>query len=152
MKTYYVYTLASASRTLYTGVTNNLERRVLEHRRKLIPGFTSRYNVSRLVHYEVFGDIRAAIDREKQIKGWLRRKKVALIETTNRDWQDLSQDWFGAERPTGEQSIGGSTGPALPNESSGAQSGRQRQPGPGPARLRAASRERTAVARQRVDR
>ena len=82
MKTYYVYILASASRTLYVGVTNNLERRVLEHRRKLIPGFTARYNINRLVHFEVFGDIRAAIGREKQIKGWLRSKKIALIEAT----------------------------------------------------------------------
>ena len=98
MKTFYVYIMASASRTLYTGVTNNLERRVLEHRRKLIPGFTARYNINRLVHYEVFGDIRYAIDREKQIKGWLRIKKIALIEATNRDWQDLSEAWYGASR------------------------------------------------------
>jgi len=65
MKTYYVYIMASASRTFYTGVTDNLERRVLEHRRKLVPGFTVRYNINRLVHYQVFGDIRHAIDREK---------------------------------------------------------------------------------------
>ena len=81
MKTYCVYIMASASRTLYTGVTNNLERRVSEHQRKLIPGFTSQYNINRLVHYEVFGDIRAAIAREKQIMGWRRTKKVALIES-----------------------------------------------------------------------
>ncbi len=98
MKNYYVYILASASRTLYTGVTNNLERRVIEHRRKLIPGFTARYRINRLVYFEVFGDIRAAISREKQIKGWLRAKKIALIESSNRDWKDLSDDWFGRKR------------------------------------------------------
>ena len=83
MKTYYIYILASRSRTLYTGVTNNLERRVLEHQRKLVPGFTSRYRLERLVYYETWGDIRAAIQREKQIKGWLRAKKIALIQSMN---------------------------------------------------------------------
>ena len=98
MKTYYVYTLANASRTLYTGVTNNLERRVSEHQRKLIPGFTSQYNINRLVHFEVFGDIRAAIAREKQIKGWRRIKKIALVESANRDWKDLSDGWYGGKK------------------------------------------------------
>ena len=98
MKNYYVYIMANASRTLYTGVTNNLERRVLEHRRKLIRGFTAQYNINRLVHFEVFGDIRAAIAREKQIKGWVRRKKTALIESSNRDWKDLSDGWYGGKR------------------------------------------------------
>ena len=77
MKTYYVYIVASKSRTLYTGVTSNLEKRVFEHRRKLVPGFTARYNVGRLVYYEAFGDVRAAITREKQIKGCVRMKKIA---------------------------------------------------------------------------
>lgn len=95
MKTYYVYIMANKSRTLYTGVTNNLERRVLQHRRKLVPGFTSRYNINRLVYYEAFGDVRAAISRETQIKGWLRTRKVALIESANRDWKDLSDGWYG---------------------------------------------------------
>jgi len=90
--------MANKSRTLYTGVTNNLERRVLEHRHKLTPGFSAQYNINRLVHFEVFGDIRAAIDREKQIKGWLRVKKIALIELTNRDWKDLSDAWYGGKR------------------------------------------------------
>lgn len=71
MRTFYVYIMANKSRTLYTGVTNNLERRVGEHQRKLVPGFTEHYNINRLVYYEVFGDVRAAIGREKQIKGWL---------------------------------------------------------------------------------
>src|SRR5207253_5667368 len=84
MKTYYVYIMANKSRTLYTGVTNNLERRVLPHRRKLVPGFTGRYNINRLVYYERFGDARAAISCEKQIKGWLRTKKIVLIKSTNR--------------------------------------------------------------------
>lgn len=100
VKTYYVYIMASASRTLYTGVTNNLERRVLEHRRKLLQGFTSRYNINRLVYFEMFGEILDAIAREKQIKGWRRMKKIALIESANRDWKDLSADWYGAERKT----------------------------------------------------
>ena len=93
MNTYCVYIMASKSRTLYTGVTNNLERRVLEHRCKLVPGFTARYNIDRLVYYEVCGDPRAAISREKQIKGWTRLRKVALIESLNRDWKDLSDGW-----------------------------------------------------------
>jgi len=93
--TYYVYIMASASRTLYTGVTNNLERRVLQHRDKLQEGFTALYNINRLVYFEVFGDVRAAISREKQIKGWTRRKKIALIESMNRDWKNLSDGWYG---------------------------------------------------------
>ncbi|HEX5483171.1 MAG TPA: GIY-YIG nuclease family protein [Terriglobia bacterium] len=97
MKAYYVYIMASKSRTLYTGVTSNLERRVLQHRRKLLPGFTARYNINRLVHYEIFGDIVAAIAREKQVKNWGRMKKIALIESVNRDWKDLSATWYGKE-------------------------------------------------------
>ena len=89
--------MAGKFRTLYTGVTNNLERRVLEHKRKLVPGFTSKYNVNLLVYFEALGDIRAAIQREKQIKGWLRAKKVALIIAQNPTWKDLSQDWFGKQ-------------------------------------------------------
>ncbi len=98
MKNYYVYIMANASRTLYTGVTNNLERRVLQHRRKLMPGFTSLYNINRLVYFEVYGDIRVAIAREKQIKGLTRKKKIALIESTNRDWKDLSDEWYGGNK------------------------------------------------------
>ncbi|MGH9407690.1 MAG: GIY-YIG nuclease family protein [Terriglobia bacterium] len=96
MKTFYTYIMASASRTLYTGVTNNLERRVLQHRRKLLPGFTARYNINRLVYYEASGNALSAIAREKQIKNWRRMKKIALIESTNRDWRDLSAGWYGA--------------------------------------------------------
>jgi len=93
MKEYFVYIMASASGTLYTGVTGDLERRVAEHKQKLIPGFTARYNITRLVYYESTPDVRSAIAREKQIKGWLRAKKVALIESVNPQWRDLSEDW-----------------------------------------------------------
>jgi len=94
MKQYYVYIMTNKSRTLYTAVTNNLTRRVYEHKQKLVPGFTRRYNINRLVYYEVTPDIRAAISREKQIKGWLRAKKIGLIESVNPEWRDLSADWF----------------------------------------------------------
>ena len=90
MRQYYVYIMTNKSRTLYTGVTNNLERRVYEHKQKLIPGFTTKYNISRLVFFEATQNIRAAIEREKQIKGWLRSKKIALIESVNPQWEDLS--------------------------------------------------------------
>ncbi len=94
MKTYYVYIMINKSRTLYTGVTNNLERRVYEHKIKLIPGFTSKYNITRLIYHEEFSDINFAIEREKQIKGWLRAKKLALIEKVNPGWKDLSLEWY----------------------------------------------------------
>ena len=90
VKTYSVYIMASASGVLYIGVTNDLERRVFEHKQKRIPGFSARYNVQKLVYFEAFGDVRAAIAREKQLKGWLRSRKVALIESTNPQWKDLS--------------------------------------------------------------
>src|SRR5271168_3562291 len=90
----YVYILASKSGVLYIGVTNRLSRRTIEHRQKLTDGFSKRYNVTRLMHWQRFGDIRAAIVREKQIKGWLRSKKVALIESTNPGWIDLAEGYF----------------------------------------------------------
>jgi putative endonuclease len=93
VKTYSVYIMTNRSGTLYTGVTNNLMRRVLEHKRKLVPGFTTRYNINRLVYFENFSQIRDAINHEKRIKGWLRRKKIALIEGTNPAWKDLSDGW-----------------------------------------------------------
>jgi putative endonuclease len=94
MKKYYVYIMASKSRVLYTGVTNNLERRVYEHENKLVEGFTRKYNVNRLVFFEETTDVYAALNREKQIKGWLRSKKIALIESVNPQWKDLSLDWY----------------------------------------------------------
>jgi len=93
VKQYYVYIMTNKSRTLYTGVTNDLERRVYEHKQKLVPGFTARYNITRLVYFEATEDVQAAIVREKQIKGWLRRKKIALIESANPRWEDLSVKW-----------------------------------------------------------
>lgn len=90
-RTYFVYILASRSRNLYTGVTNNLQRRISEHREGLIPGFTSKYNIFRLVHFEMFADIRYAIAREKEIKAWRREKKIWLIERHNPTWEDLAQ-------------------------------------------------------------
>jgi len=94
MEQYYVYIMTNKSRTLYTGITNNLERRVYEHKNKLIEGFTKKYNITKLVYYEISNDVKAAITREKQIKGWLRRKKIALIESVNPQWTDLSEGWF----------------------------------------------------------
>ena len=93
-KQYYIYILSNASRRIYVGVTNNLERRVYEHKHKLLPGFTSKYNITRLVHFEITADVLAAIAHEKQIKGWLRIKKLALIESENPTWEDLSSGWF----------------------------------------------------------
>jgi putative endonuclease len=90
MKDYYVYKLTNKSRTLYTGVTNNLTRRMYEHKNKLIDGFTKKYNLTKLVYYELYNNITAAIQREKQIKGLLRKKKIAMIETLNPKWEDLS--------------------------------------------------------------
>jgi putative endonuclease len=94
MKKYYVYIMTNRSRTLYTGVTNNLERRVQEHKSKKTPGFTAKYNITQLAYFEETNDVQAAIAREKQIKGWLRIKKIELIESLNPDWRDLSKDWY----------------------------------------------------------
>jgi putative endonuclease len=93
MKHYYVYMLSNQFRTLYTGVTNNLERRIFEHKHHLVEGFTSKYNITRLVYFEETSDVYAAIAREKQIKGWVRAKKLALIESINPGWRDLSGAW-----------------------------------------------------------
>ena len=94
MKTYFVYILSSVHRTLYTGVTNDLQWRVYEHRKKLVEGFTRRYNVTRLVYFETHTYVLAAIAREKQIKKWSRSKKIALILSKNLQWKDLAADWF----------------------------------------------------------
>lgn len=92
-RAFYVYILASKTRVLYVGVTNNLERRLSEHKLKIHPGFTARFNVDQLVHSEVFNDPREAIACEKQWKSWGRSRKVALVEAKNPDWRDLSADW-----------------------------------------------------------
>lgn len=94
----FVYILSSRSRNLYTGVTNSLERRIVEHRQGLTQGFTKRYRTHRLVYCESFGDIRSAIAREKQIKGWSRDKKIALIEAQNATWIDLAESLFPVEK------------------------------------------------------
>ena len=88
---YFVYIMTNKSGTLYTGVTNNLERRVYEHKHYLVKGFTNKYKIDKLVYFEETSDINAAIAREKQIKGWLRKKKIALIESMNPGWNDLSK-------------------------------------------------------------
>lgn len=85
--------MTNKSRTLYAGVTNNLERRVYEHKNKLVPGFSVRYNISKLVYFEETPDILSVIAREKEIKGWLRAKKISLIESVNPQGVDLSAAW-----------------------------------------------------------
>ena len=96
--TYYTYIMSNVSRTLYTGMTNNLKRRVFEHKQKQANGFTRRYNITRLVWFARFRSSLAAIRMEKKIKGWLRAKKVELIESENPDWKDLSEGWFLSNR------------------------------------------------------
>ena len=92
--TYYTYILTNwNNKVMYIGMTNNLERRLYEHRHHLADSFTSQYNVNKLVYYESTTDVNAAIAREKQLKSWRREKKNALVETTNPTWQDLSKDW-----------------------------------------------------------
>jgi len=93
MRQYFVYIAASPSRTLYVGVTNDLERRIFEHKHKLVQGFASRYGVTRLVHMETFANVDDAIAREKELKGWRREKKIALIERQNSRWWDL-KSWL----------------------------------------------------------
>ena len=90
-KNYYVYIITNCKNTvLYIGVTNNLERRVYEHKNKLIEGFSKRYNLNKLVYFEYLQDIIVAIEREKQLKGWIRSKKISLIESVNPNWNDLA--------------------------------------------------------------
>lgn len=94
---YSTYIMASRSHTLYIGVTGNLLRRVFQHKWREHDGFTQRYNCDRLVWFERRQDVHEAIAREKELKGWRREKKIALIEATNRTWQDLSRDWYDLE-------------------------------------------------------
>ena len=90
MRTFYVYIMASRSRVLYVGVTNDLSRRVSEHKQGSVLGFSTRYRVTRLVYFEQFADIRDAIAREKELKGWVRSRKTRLIDSDNPTWEDLS--------------------------------------------------------------
>ncbi len=101
MKEYYVYIMSNKTGTLYTGVTNDLERRVYQHKNRLIEGFTKRYNITQLVYFDSSDEVTTAIAREKQIKGMLRSKKIALIKTMNPQWKDLSDGWF----KTGEDRV-----------------------------------------------
>jgi len=93
MRGYHVYILSSHSRCLYVGVTNDLTRRVAQHKRGSVPGFTKKYRVTRLVHYEEYRDVVTAITREKQLKRWPRLRKERLIERQNRAWDDLAAAW-----------------------------------------------------------
>lgn len=95
MKTYYVYIMTNKSGTLYIGVTNDLMRRAFEHKNHMIEGFTKKYKITKLVYYEETEDVNEAIARERQMKGWLRKKKIGLIESANPEWNDLSEGWFG---------------------------------------------------------
>jgi putative endonuclease len=93
MKNYYVYIMTNNSKTLYVGVTNDLNRRVFEHKNKLIEGFSKKYNLTKLVYFETFNQIEDAIRREKQLKNWHRQWKINLIEEVNNEWNDLSLDF-----------------------------------------------------------
>jgi putative endonuclease len=101
---YFVYIVCSNSGTLYIGMTNSIYRRALQHKRGKIEGFAAKYGCHRLVHYESFDDVLKAIDREKQLKRWVRRKKIALIESKNPRWADLAEKW-GSEMAFPNQSI-----------------------------------------------
>jgi putative endonuclease len=94
MKNFHIYIMSSKTGTLYTGITSNIKKRVYEHKNHLIPGFTDKYNVNRLVYVEIFGEALSAIAREKQIKRWRREKKVKLIDSTNPKWDDLAAGWY----------------------------------------------------------
>ena len=93
MNSYYFYIMTNKSKTIYAGVTNNLLRRIFEHKSKIADGFTKKYNINKLVYYETFTHPNDAIRREKQVKGWLRIKKIKLIEKLNPEWKDLSEEW-----------------------------------------------------------
>ncbi len=88
-----MYLMSNYSGTLYVGMTNDLERRMAEHKSKEVPGFTKKYNVTKLVYVETTSDVSAAIERERQIKSWRRSKKIALVEAMNPGWRDLTVDW-----------------------------------------------------------
>jgi putative endonuclease len=100
-QTFYVYIMTNRQRShvLYTSITGNLTRRIWEHKNKVVPGFTSRYNLTRLVYYERFFYPDAAINREKEVKGWRRSKKIKLIEFMNPHWHDLAERWCDVYKP-----------------------------------------------------
>ena len=94
----HVYMMTNAERKLYVGVTSNIEKRVWQHKQLEIPGYTQQNKLTQLVYIEEFGDIRVAIAREKQLKGWLRAKKIKLIRDTNPTWADLAANWYSARK------------------------------------------------------
>ena len=96
MKSYYVYILSNSSKTLYIGVTNNLERRMYEHKNGIMEGFSKRYGLTKLVYAEFYKYVNDAIKRERQLKKWNRDWKIELIEKENPNWIDISNDWFDA--------------------------------------------------------
>ncbi|MGD0792715.1 MAG: GIY-YIG nuclease family protein [Terriglobales bacterium] len=110
-KSYCVYIMGSLSGTLYIGMTGNLHRRVFEHKFHRIEGFTDKYRVGRLLYWESFDEVQPAINREKQLKGWRRSKKITLMEFVNPHWLDLARDWY----PWMENSEG-SRGPSTPQD------------------------------------
>lgn len=93
-KWFYVYILMNRSKGFYIGVTNNLRKRVFQHKTGILEGFTSKYKLNRLVYWEIFKDVKSAIAREKQLKRWTRVKKMQLIVRMNPTWSDLAADWF----------------------------------------------------------
>jgi putative endonuclease len=97
-RSYSVYILGSNWSVLYTGITNDLERRIYEHRTGQVKGFTQKYGVKRLLYYEEHSDVHDALFREKQIKAWTRKKRVELIQTMNPKFEDLAKGWFSDER------------------------------------------------------
>ena len=98
-KTYYVYILTNRSGTLYIGVTDDLLKRLDQHKRSLVAGFASTYRIDRLVYFEETSDVFAALEREKQIKKWRRQKKIDLINSMNPKWVDLSEEWRDPREP-----------------------------------------------------
>jgi putative endonuclease len=94
----FVYIMSNQSRTLYTGVTSDLEQRIWQHKNKVFKGFTEKYNLTKLVWFQAFDDISTAIEYEKKVKAWRREKRVALIEEKNPRWDDLAENWFAVER------------------------------------------------------
>ena len=89
MKQYYIYIMTNNSKTLYIGVTSNLRNRIWQHKNKTVEGFTKKYNITKLIYFEQTENVRSAIEREKQLKGWVRKKKISLIESKNPEWKDL---------------------------------------------------------------
>ena len=102
-RSYFVYILASKSRRLYLGVTNDLESRVWQHKTKTAPGHAARYNIDRLVYFEDFEEVDQVVDREKQLKKWRREKKIELIEPLNPTWRDLAVGWYEGVSVPGEE-------------------------------------------------